>query len=47
MGVSKGYAFVTFSRAEEAQAVMSQLSGVPLADRPIKVGPVTDTGAAR
>ena len=44
-GKSKGYAFATFSNREEAQQVMLQLSGVPLAERPIKVGPVNDHGS--
>lgn len=46
MGKSKGYAFATFSTRDEAQQVMLQLSGVPLAERPIKVGPVNDHGTS-
>lgn len=41
-GVSKGYAFVTFSKQEEAQLVLKSLPGFMLLDRPLKVGPVAE-----
>jgi RNA-binding protein 39 len=42
VGTSKGYAFVQFSRTSEAQAALSQLAGMEIAGRVIKVGNVND-----
>jgi len=44
VGTSKGYAFASFMRFEDAQKAQTTLSGIELAGRAIKVGSVTDGG---
>lgn len=39
---SKGYAFITFSRADDAKKALEQLNGFELAGRPMKVNHVTE-----
>lgn len=44
VGTSKGYAFASFSKIEDAQKALTSLSGIELAGRSIKVNFVTDGG---
>mmetsp|Transcript_23132 Transcript_23132/g.23342 ORF Transcript_23132/g.23342 Transcript_23132/m.23342 type:complete len:537 (+) Transcript_23132:72-1682(+) len=43
LGTSRGYAFVRYSRPEEAQGAFGKLGGLELAGKPIKVGFVNDS----
>jgi RNA-binding protein 39 len=47
LGMSKGYAFVRYSKPEEVQAAMAQLPGTELHGRQIRVGPVNDSSGAQ
>lgn len=42
LGISKGYAFVKFARADEASKALAQLAGLELAGKTVKVGYVND-----
>ena len=44
VGTSKGYAFVKFARAEDAQSAFGKLGGLELAGKAMKVGFVNDSG---
>lgn len=43
LGMSKGYAFIRYSKPEEVQAAMAQLPGTELHGRQMRVGPVNDS----
>lgn len=44
LGNSKGFAFVKFAKYESTQMAMQALGGLEVAGRPLKVGPVVDSG---
>jgi RNA-binding protein 39 len=46
LGHSKGYAFVRYMKPEECAAAMSQLTGMELAGRVLKIGHVNDHSAS-